>query len=134
MSAGRTYPVGIVGEASYQRNIRQCSPGERVEIVHEPDNPYDKLALAVVSHRGLTIGYIARACWLQDAIHEEGKGCAATIKSIDGAGLGNLAVVLDVSLNADGIAERAFSRDDQSSSLSDDPRIEKGWLARLFGL
>ena len=134
MSAGRTYPVGIVGEASYQSSIRRCSRGEPVEIVHEPDNPYDKRALAAVSSDGLTIGYIAKECWLQDAIHEEGKGCTARIKSIDGAQFGTLAVVLDVSLNADGVAKRAFHRENALPSQSCSAAPQRGWLSRLFGL
>lgn len=82
----RGYPFGIVGEASYQPAIRRCATGQRVLVLHERNNPYDDFALIVVTGDGETIGYIPKSSWLRDAIHEEGKGCAATIMSIDRAG------------------------------------------------
>jgi hypothetical protein len=134
VSSARTYPLGIVGESNYQGAIERCSPGQAVDVLHEPDNPYDDLALAVVVH-GQTIGYIPRECWLQEAIHEEGKGCTASIKSIDRADVGYLAVVLDVSLNADGVRQRAFSREvGRPSRQSSSPAVRKSWLSRLFEL
>jgi hypothetical protein len=105
----RTYQLGIVGESNYQRAIGRCSTGDAVQIVHEPDNPYDDCALAVVTMDGETIGYIPRACWLQDAIHDEGKGCDAAIKSINTAGDGLLGVVLDVTLNSRGVTPHPSS-------------------------
>lgn len=145
----RTYPVGIVGEASYQDAIRRCSQGEQVEILHERNNPHDRLALAVVSAHGDTIGYIARTNWLRDAIHDEGKGCDATIKDIGSNGsAGLLAVVLDVSLNGRGVGERSFSRPPATSvptssvQARTSPEVpaptcaepRRGWLARLLRL
>lgn len=126
---GKTYPVGIVGEASYQTSIGRCSAGQRVHIVHEPDNPYDKLALAVVTADGLTIGYVARESWLRDAVHEEGSGCEAAIKEISSAGPGKLGIVLDVRLCDDDIAVRTFNR--PSAAKADE---SKGWFARLLKL
>ena len=125
-----SWPVGIVGESHYQAAIARCSPGERVEVLREPDNPYDSLALTVVTAQGDTIGYIPRINWLQDAIHNEGRGCDATIKSI-GANDSDelLGVVLDVSTNGWGVGERAFSRVSETSA---EPS-RKGWLARLLG-
>jgi hypothetical protein len=113
-----------VGEASYQPAIRRCFDGQRVHIVLEPNNPYDPRALAVVTHDGLTIGYIARDCWLQDAIHDEGHGCEAYIKEISSGSSGELGVVLDVTLCDEEIGTRSFDR----------PNEQKGWLARIFGL
>jgi len=125
----RTYPVGIVGEASYQTAIRSCAVGQRVRIVHEPDNPYDEFALAVATEDGRTLGYIARDSWLQDAVHEEGKGCEAIIKEISAARRGRLGVVLDVSPSDHGIDTRAFSR-----VPVENERSPSGCLASLFGL
>jgi hypothetical protein len=82
MAELKQYFLGIVGEASYQPVIRQCAPGQRVHIVRETENPYDNEALAVTTDGGDTLGYIARDCWLRDAVHEEGRGCEATINEI----------------------------------------------------
>ena len=132
----KLYPVGIVGESNYQGSIRRCMAGQRVEIVHEPDNPYDSNALAVVTESGETIGYIARDCWLQDAIHEEGHGCEATIKEIMTAEIGQLGVVLDVSVGGGPVPRRPFGRavPRGDSSASATREQSRGWLARLFKL
>jgi len=126
-TGSRTYPVGIVGEASYQRAFRQCSAGQPVQIVHELGNPYDDRALAVATADGHTIGYIARDCWLHDAVHEEGHGCEASIKEISSAGAGKFGVVLDVSIGGPAVRTRPFNRQELESK-------SKGWFARLLGL
>jgi hypothetical protein len=38
--------------------IAMCSPGEPVELVPEPRNPADPRAIAVLSARGVQIGYL----------------------------------------------------------------------------
>ena|SRR5947209_12588251 len=130
----KQYPVGIVGEASYQPAIRRCSAGQRVQIFHELANPYDKKALAVVTENGDTIGYIGRNCWLQDAVHEEGHGCEATIKAVSSSGDGNLGVVLDVTVGGRGIPTRQFDRPMGPTTAQHTGERPKGFLARLFGL
>ena len=125
----KTYPVGIVGEANYQGAIRRCSVGERAHVLHEPDNPYDTEALVVVTEDGQTLGYIARDCWLQDCIHEEGKDCEARIKDIVTAGNGQLGVVLDVTPCDGRVRTRAYNTPTPKST-----RQTKGWLARFLGL
>ena len=126
---GKTYPVGIVGEANYQASIRRCGTGQRVHILRQPDNPYDADALAVVTIDGETIGYIARDCWLQGAIHDEGRGCEASIMEISRAGNGNLGVVLEVMLCGRGVGACAYASARVESTIE-----EKGWLSRLLGL
>jgi len=128
------YHVGLVGEANYQSSIRLCSTGQQVHIVQEVGNPYDEHALAVVTEDGSTIGYIARDSWLQRTVHEEGKGCEATIKGIQTGGKGMAGVVLDISLNGLGVRQRPFLRAPLPSpaATKDEPR--NGFLARLFGL
>jgi hypothetical protein len=134
----RTYQLGIVGEANYQPAIRRCSVGQHVHIVHEPRNPYDGLALAVVTEDGDTIGYVARDCWLRGAVHDEGKGCDATIKSIGSGDGGKLGVVLDLRLSPDRVGERAFRGAPASaqtfSQRTTTKTARKGWLARLLNL
>lgn len=138
MAPPRTYQLGIVGEVNYQPAVRRCSIGQRVHIVHEPSNPYDPRALAVVTEGGDTIGYVPRDCWLQGAVHDEGKGCDATIKSIGSGDSGKLGVVLDIYLNHDGVAEQAFRRAPASARAPSQRTRTKtastGWLARLLNL
>jgi hypothetical protein len=105
----KIYPVGLVGEQSYQAAIRGCYAGERAYICHEPDNPYDAMALKVETAGGQTIGYIARSSWLRDAIHEQGRGVTATILSVETGAGGHLGVVLNVTLTDDDIRERSYS-------------------------
>lgn len=104
----KIYPVGIVGERNYQESIGHCCAGERVYICHEPDNPYDDMALKVETAGGRTIGYIARSSWLRDAIHEQGRGATATISNIATGDTGLLGVVLNVTLSDDDIRERSY--------------------------
>lgn len=133
MAEPRTYPVGIVGEASYQPAIRRSSNGQRVSIVHELGNPYYKNALAVVTDSGDTIGYIARDCWLQEAVHEEGYGCEAVIKEVRSSGGGKFGVVLDVTVAGHGISTRQFNRLSAQTSTQGSA-VAKGCLAQLLGL
>jgi hypothetical protein len=70
----KIYPLGLVGESNYQAAIAQCHEGERVGIYHEPDNPYDDLALRVENNIGQVIGYISRSA-----------GCAMPYMEADGA-------------------------------------------------
>ncbi|ARS29054.1 HIRAN domain-containing protein [Sphingomonas sp. KC8] len=104
----KIYPVGVVGERNYQASIGRCRAGERVYICHEPDNPYDDMALKVETAGGETIGYIARSSWLRDAIHEQGRGATATIFNIAAGDTGLLGVVLHVTLTDDDIRERSY--------------------------
>jgi HIRAN domain len=128
-AGSKTYPVGIVGEASYQEAIRRCAAGQHVQIFHELENPYDEKALAVVTMDGETIGYIARDCWLQDAVHEEGHGCEASIKEVSSANADTLGVVLDVCVGGPAVATRQFNQPKPPAS----PESNR-WFARLFGL
>lgn len=46
--------------------ILLCAPGETIELVPEPRNPFDPNAVAVFSVRGVQIGYLSaeRAPWI----------------------------------------------------------------------
>jgi HIRAN domain len=108
--ASKKYRVNIVGESNYQNSISACGTGEGVTLFHEPDNPYDERAIAVVSALGETIGYIARDTFVQEALIDEGKGYEAEIASIASGGKGLLGVILSLSLKGEPMGERAFKR------------------------
>jgi hypothetical protein len=105
----KVYTVGIVGESNYQAAVRGCSEGEKVLICHEPDNPFDDLALRVETVAGDVIGYIPKDNWLRGAIHDEGRGCAATIKFVGDNGYGVYGVRLYVTLTDDLVPSRSYS-------------------------
>ena len=114
----KIYPVGIVGEVNYQDAIERTHEGEPARILKEPNNPYDPKALRVENTDGDTIGYIPKAHWLRDAIFEDGRGVAASIKSVKGSPLG---VVIDVTLTGDDLAVREYGKSGDG-----------GWLSRLL--
>lgn len=105
----REYFVGIVGESNYQPAVRKCRTGERVQLLRETGNPHDRNAIVVESERGATIGYIARDSWLHEALLNDGKGCTATIKSVNRGD--TFGIVLNVTLVGPPIGARMFRRD-----------------------
>lgn len=105
----KLYPLGLVGESNYQPAIASCSEGERVFVCIEENNPFDDRALRVERPNGQVIGYIPRTSWLRDAIHDQGRGCAATIKSISRGNDGLAGVVIDVCLCDDDLRVRQYA-------------------------
>jgi hypothetical protein len=66
---GKGHAMGIVGESQRQAALRRLSAGRRernenvafvVELVPEPDNPYDPNAVQVMIHHGDQVGYLPR--------------------------------------------------------------------------
>ena len=106
---GKFYPVGIVGERSYQDAIARLNEGQQVMLWHEPGNPYDDRAIAVAMSTGATIGYLPRDHWLRDVLLDEGKPFTAWVLRLakEGAATG---VVIEVTLSGKPIGERAFMR------------------------
>ena len=43
-----------------QGELWRCLPGERVVLIHQPNNPHDENAILVVSCRAIGIGYVRR--------------------------------------------------------------------------
>lgn len=126
MTTQNSYPLGIVGEQAYQAAIRRCRVGEAVSVIKEPDNPYDRNALRVTSSRGDCIGYIPRTSWLQDAVHQEGKGVAAVIMSIANGGRGFLGVVIAVTLTSNGDTQESAVNTSNQSTLPRSTQMAAG--------
>lgn len=130
---GKAYPVGIVGESKYQPAIKRCHEGERVNLVLESGNPHDEKAIAVVSSRGETIGYIGRDSFVRSAVHTQGKWPTASIKSISAGAKGQLGVVINVDLEGDDeLAARRFTHA-PSRSPSRSRKATKSEM-KLYGL
>lgn len=108
----RSYPVTLAGTKSYQHAIAGVCEGEPAFLLHEPDNPYDERAIAVVAaytgEPGETIGYLPRDSWLSDALLDEDQGCHATIKRLPRGQDGITGVTIEVALGGDPIATRGY--------------------------
>ena len=105
----RSYPAEVVGESFYQQDLIDCQVGEPVHLFHEPDNPHDAKAIAIVSIRDKTIGYLPRDSWLRRPLLTERKDYSAAIESI-GRKDKFVGVVITVRLEGEEIGTRPFSR------------------------
>ena len=100
----RRYTIALVGTQRRLRAIGNAAPGETVRLLHEPDNPYDDRAIAVMNAAGEQIGYLPKGSWAGEALIEEVKGCQARITEITfPAG-----VRIEIVLEGEPIGERAF--------------------------
>lgn len=92
------YNVGLVGEANYQQAIQRLRIGDPVELIREPENQYDPLAVKACDVAGRTIGYVARGSWLQRLIAEEDQPVVAHVANVTGGERGKpyRGVVLDI--------------------------------------
>lgn len=86
---GAGYP-NRKGGGDRRFEILLCVPGEPVHLVPEPRNPVDPQAIAVLSSRGVQIGYLTaeRAPWI-GAMLRNGTGIVAIFQSAtpDGAAI-----------------------------------------------
>lgn len=89
--------------SSRQDELRQCRPGELVELLREPDNPHDPLAVAVLTMRGVKVGYLnrERAGWIGSKI-DRGYDVRAIIERVKGSHLPGAALGLVLRVNMEG--------------------------------
>lgn len=78
------YSVNLVGESNYRDAIDILVVGERVTLLHDAGNKYDKRAVKAVDSEGSTIGYIERDSWLQRVVVDERKEVYAEVEAITG--------------------------------------------------
>ena len=100
------YTIHVVGESfeNRQDEIELCEAGEPVVLKREPDNPYDDLAIKVLSSTGSALGYIGRENnEFLARIIDEGGNISAKIEQIIGAegSKADLGVVLEVCTGSD---------------------------------
>jgi hypothetical protein len=101
----------IVGVSFYQEALEGCCAGQPVRIVHEPDNPFDHMALRVETVDGLPIGYIPKTSGLRIAIHEQGRGVSATIASVGYGRSCQLGATLSIALSDDAPVIKSYYPD-----------------------
>lgn len=90
--------------SSRQEELARCAPGDAVDLVREPENPHDHMAVAIVTARGIRIGYLRRdrAVWIGSKI-DRGYPVNAIIERIRGAHLPGapLGVVLRINMEGE---------------------------------
>jgi len=89
---------------SRQAELALCAPGEQVQLVREPENPHDRMAVAVFSCRGIRVGYLRRdrAVWIGSKM-DRGYDVRAIVERVKGSHLpdATLGLVMRVSLDPD---------------------------------
>jgi len=89
---------------SRQAELALCAPGEQVHLVREPENPHDRMAVAVFSCRGVRVGYLRRdrAVWIGSKM-DRGYDVRAIVERVKGSHLpdATLGLVMRVSLDPD---------------------------------
>lgn len=95
------YFLRLTGVSHYQDALAETYENEAVRFFHEPDNPYDEMAIRVENVRERTLGYVPRNSWLRTVIHEQGRGVAGVVASV---GMGRaclLGATISVTICAD---------------------------------
>ncbi len=89
--------------SSRQLELAECRPGDRIELVRQPDNPHDPLAVAIFTASGTCVGYLGRdrACWIAPKI-DRGYPVNAIVERVKGAHLRDAVLGLVVRLNMEG--------------------------------
>ncbi len=76
----KEYTLRLVGEQHYEAACAAAAVGDRVLILRETHNPYDSKAIVAKNDAGDTLGYVPRESFVQDVIHEQGRGISAEIR------------------------------------------------------
>lgn len=88
---------------SRQAELRNCVPGEVIHFVREPDNEHDHMAVALVTIRGIRVGYLRRdrAVWIGSKI-DRGYDVRAIVERVKGSHLPDATLGLVVRVNMEG--------------------------------
>lgn len=90
--------------SSRQAELARCQPGEEVTLQREPENEHDHMAVAIISARGVQVGYLGKekAMWIGSKI-DRGYDVRAIVERVKGAHLpgSSLGLVVRVSMDPD---------------------------------
>jgi hypothetical protein len=89
--------------SSRQLELAECRPGDPLDLVRQPENPYDPLAVAIFTAGGTCIGYLSRdrAAWIAPKI-DRGYLVLAIVERVKGTDLPGSTLGLVMRLNMDG--------------------------------
>lgn len=88
---------------SRQDELALCAAGEMVELVREPENPHDRMAVAIRSARGVRLGYLRRdrAVWIGSKL-DRGYDVRAIVERVKGSHLPGALLGLVIRVNMEG--------------------------------
>ena len=89
--------------SSRQLELAECRPGDRVELVRQPHNPHDPLAVAIVTASGTCVGFLSRdrAAWIAPKI-DRGYPVNAIVERVKGLHLAGATLGLVMRINMEG--------------------------------
>lgn len=89
--------------SSRQLEIAECKPGDLLDLVRQPDNPHDHMAVAIFTGSGTCVGYLGRvkAQWLGSKM-DNGMQISAIVERIRGTDLPGSPLGLVLRLNTEG--------------------------------
>lgn len=88
---------------SRQAELARCQPGDVVDLVREPENPHDRMAVAIFTRRGIRVGYLRRdrAVWIGSKL-DRGYDVRAIVERVKGTHLPDATLGLVVRVNMEG--------------------------------
>jgi hypothetical protein len=89
--------------SSRQLELAECRPGDKLELVRQPDNPHDPLAVAIVTESGTCVGFLKRdrAAWIAPKI-DRGFPINVIVERVKGLHLEGATLGLVMRLNMEG--------------------------------
>lgn len=89
--------------SSRQLELAECRPGDRVELVRQPNNPHAPLAVAIFTASSTCVGYLSRdrAARIAPKI-DRGYPVNAIVERVKGAHLPDATLGLVMRINMDG--------------------------------
>lgn len=108
--------------SSRQADLARCLPGDMVLLTREPENEHDHMAVAIMSTRGIRLGYLARekAMWIGSKI-DRGYDVRAIVERVKGVDLPGSTLGLVVRISMD-------------PEIADEPELPAshgGWSRRV---
>jgi len=89
--------------SSRQLELAECRPGDVLELVRQPENPHDHLAVAIVTASGTCVGFLSRdrAAWIAPKI-DRGYPVNAIVERVKGLHLAGATLGLVMRINMEG--------------------------------
>ncbi len=117
------FSTRVVGVSAYQDAVRHLIEGADLVVVAEPDNPFDPNA-HVVTHDGVTVGYLSRAVATRMAATGTGPW-SATVREVFRRQTWGLEITVT------GAADTTAIRDDETSAAIPETHEDEARVAEV---